>query len=212
VIDPFKPKSHWPIYRSFDWGYHKPFSCGWWTVDEDGVIYRIDELYGVQYAGGEPIPDTGVKWAPERVFSEIQKHEKEHPYLEGKKIIGVADPAIWDAESGISFAETAEKYGIFFQPGDNARIPGWMQMHYRLMFDEAGYPQMYVFSTCKNFIRTITTLQYDEHKTEDLDTHGEDHAADEARYFCMMRPIKPRIPNEGNLPAWGADPLDTMGR
>ena len=208
VIDPFKPKSHWPIYRSFDWGYHKPFSCGWWTVDEDGVIYRIDELYGVQYAGGEPIPDTGVKWAPERVFSEIQKHEKEHPYLEGKKIIGVADPAIWDAESGISFAETAEKYGIFFQPGDNARIPGWMQMHYRLMFDEAGYPQMYVFNTCKNFIRTITTLQYDEHKTEDLDTHGEDHAADEARYFCMMRPIKPRIPQEGNLPAWGADPLD----
>ena len=36
-------------------------------------------------------------------------------------------------------------------------------------------------------------LQYDEHKPEDLDTDGEDHVADEVRYFCMSRPIKPRM-------------------
>ncbi|MBQ5439440.1 MAG: UDP-N-acetylmuramoyl-tripeptide--D-alanyl-D-alanine ligase, partial [Clostridia bacterium] len=75
--------------------------------------------------------------------------------------IGVADPAIWDAESGISFAETAGKHGIFFQPADNARIPGWMQCQYRLMFDSEGYPMFYVFNTCREFIRTIPTLQYD---------------------------------------------------
>ena len=51
---------------------------------------------------------------------------------------------------------------------------------------------MYVFSNCKAFIRTIPLLQYDEHKPEDLDTDGEDHCADEARYFLMSRPIKPR--------------------
>ena len=51
---------------------------------------------------------------------------------------------------------------------------------------------MYVFSNCKAFIRTIPILQYDEHKPEDLDTDGEDHVADEARYFLMSRPIKPR--------------------
>ena len=51
---------------------------------------------------------------------------------------------------------------------------------------------MYVFSNCKAFIRTIPTLQYDDVKVEDLDTEGEDHVADEVRYFCMMRPIKPR--------------------
>ena len=37
-------------------------------------------------------------------------------------------------------------------------------------------------------------MLYDEHKPEDLDTDGEDHVADEARYFCMSRPITPRIP------------------
>jgi hypothetical protein len=39
-------------------------------------------------------------------------------------------------------------------------------------------------------------LQYDEHKPEDLDTDGEDHVADEVRYFLMNRPIKPRIPKK----------------
>ena len=212
VISPFKPKSHWPVYRSFDWGYAKPFSCGWWTVDDDGTIYRIDEMYGVEYSGGEPVPDHGVKWPPDRVFMEIAKHEREHPYLKGKQIQGIADPAIWDAESGVSFAETAGKYGIFFVPGDNARIPGWMQIHYRLMFDEAGYPQMYIFNTCRNFIRTITTLEYDPHKAEDLLTTGEDHALDETRYFCQSRPVTPHLPEEDNTPAWGSDPLDQYVR
>ena len=212
VINPIKPKAHWPIYRSFDWGYAKPFSCGWWTVDDDGVIYRFDEMYGVEYSGGEPVPDHGVKWPPDKVFAEIAKHENEHPYLKGKHIQGIADPAIWDAESGISFAETAARHGVYFQPGDNARIPGWMQMHYRMMFDEAGYAMMYICSNCRNFIRTITTLEYDPHKAEDLLTTGEDHAADEARYFCMSRPITPALPEDETIPAWGSDPLDQFVR
>ena len=213
VITPFTPKRHWPIYRSFDWGYAKPFSCGWWTVDDDGTLYRIDEMYGVQYSGGEPIPDQGVKWPLDKVFEEIAKHEREHPYLQGKRIQGVADPAIWEENGGISMAETAStKYQLYFQPGDNSRIPGWMQMHYRFMFDEAGYAQMYIFNTCRNFIRTITTLEYDEHKVEDLNTKGEDHAADETRYMCMARPITPSLPEEVHLPAWGIDPLDQYTR
>ena len=212
VINPFTPRKHWPVYRSFDWGYNKPFSCGWWTVDDDGVIYRIDEMYGVEYSGGDPVPDHGVKWPPEKVFSEIARHEREHPYLKDKTIQGIADPAIWDAETGISIADTAAKYGIYFQPGDNARIPGWMQIHYRLMFDEAGYAQMYIFRTCRNFIRTITTLEYDPHKPEDLLTTGEDHALDECRYFCQSRPITPHIDEEKPMPAWGSDPLDQFVR
>jgi hypothetical protein len=207
VIDPIPIKKYWPIYRSFDWGYNKPFSCGWYTVDDDGVIYRIAELYGVQKAGNESIADMGVKWVPEKVFSEIQRMEQEHPLLAGRQISGVADPAIWDAEMGKSIAMTAEKYGIFFEPGDHKRIPGWMQCHYRLMFDEEGYAKFYVFNTCREFIRTIPTLQYDEHKTEDLDTHGEDHIADEWRYLLMKFIITPEPEKAMVLPMFGADPL-----
>ena len=87
----------------------------------------------------------------------------------------------------------ASKYRVYFSKGDHERLAGWMQMHYRMAFDEYGYPMMYVFSNCKAFIRTIPLLMYDEHKPEDLDTDGEDHVADEVRYFCMSRPIKPRM-------------------
>ena len=67
----------------------------------------------------------------------------------------------------------AEKYRVYFEKGNNDRIPGWMQCHYRLAFDENGYPMMYVFKNCQAFIRTIPLLCYDEHVPEDLDSTGE---------------------------------------
>ena len=188
VIEPFNIPDGWKIYRSFDWGYAKPFSCGWWAVDYDGVVYRILELYGCTRE-----PNTGLKWTPAQVFAEIHKIETEHLWLKGKRIQGVADPAIWDAEFGESIADVAAKHQVFFSKGDHQRIPGWMQVHYRMAFDENGFPMMYVFKNCKAFIRTIPLLQYDDHKVEDLDTEGEDHVADEVRYFLMSRPIKPRV-------------------
>lgn len=187
VITPFEPDPNWTICRSFDFGYHRPFSVAWWCVDHDGVVYRIHEWYGCTETANE-----GLRIQPHEIFSTVAKIEREHPWLKGKRISGVADPSIWDASRGESVAEAASKHGIFFTKGDNERIAGWMQMHYRMAFDDNGYPMMYVFSNCKAFIRTIPALQYDDHKIEDLDTDGEDHVADEARYFLMSRPIKPR--------------------
>jgi hypothetical protein len=146
------------------------------------------ELYGCTKTANE-----GVKWTPPQVFAEIHKIETEHRWLKGKKIQGIADPAIWDAETGESIADVAAKHQVYFTQGDNKRIAGWMQVHYRMAFDENGYPMMYIFNNCKAFIRTIPLLQYDEHKVEDLDTDGEDHIADEMRYFLMSRPIAPRM-------------------
>ena len=205
VIEPFEIPDGWTICRSYDFGYGKPFSCAWWAVDYDGTIYRIMELYGCTRT-----PNEGVKWTPDKQFEEIHKTEMQHPWLKGKTIIGVADPAIWDASRGESVADTAARYGVYFTKGDNERIAGWMQCHYRLQFDEDGYPRMYVFSTCRAFIRTIPLLIYDEHKVEDLDTTMEDHVADEWRYFCMSRPIKPiRAVKEQRILF---DPLDMMKR
>ena len=187
VIEPFEIPGDWKIYRSFDWGYRRPFSVGWWAVDYEGVAYRILEMYGCTDQ-----PNEGLRWTADKVFSEIKRIENEHRWLKGKRIQGVADPAIWIENGGPSIAETAQRHGVYFEQGDNKRLPGWDQMHYRLSFDENGLPMMYVFDNCKAFIRTIPSLQYSEVSPEDVDTDGEDHAADEARYFCMMRPIKPR--------------------
>lgn len=191
VIEPFNPPAGWTVFRSYDFGYGKPFSCAWWAVDYGGVFYRILELYGCTDE-----PNTGVKWSPERQFEEISRIEREHPWLAGREIDGVADPAIWDASRGISIAETAMKYGLYFQPGDNQRIPGWMQCHYRLQFDDNGYPMMYVFQNCRAFIRTVPLMMYSTTIPEDLDTTLEDHVSDEWRYACMSRPIQPTRPAE----------------
>ncbi|MBR5571343.1 MAG: phage terminase large subunit [Oscillospiraceae bacterium] len=203
VIDPFDIPREWKVYRSYDFGYAKPFSCGWWAVDYDGVIYRILELYGCTNT-----PDEGVLWTPERQFREIRRIEDEHPYLKGRDIRGVADPAIWDASRGESVYETALKYRIYFEKGDNRRIAGWMQMHYRMQFDDEGYPRMYIFHTCRGFLRTVPQLLYSEQSPEDVDTKQEDHIADETRYFCMSRPLPPRqLSSAVNIPF---NPLENL--
>ena len=73
----------WTIYRSYDFGYAKPFSCAWWAVDHDGVIYRIMELYGCTQT-----PNEGLKWTPDQQFAEIARIEREHPWLKGRQIHG----------------------------------------------------------------------------------------------------------------------------
>ena len=212
VIEPFEPKAGWKIYRSFDWGYAKPFSCAWWAVDFDGVFYRILELYGCRKdRDGQDIPNEGVKWVDDKIFSEIARLEREHPWLKGKRIQGVADPSIWAGEeNGISRNDIAVKHKVYFEKGNNDRIPGWMQCHYRLAFDENGYPMMYVFKSCEAFIRTVPLLCYDEHVAEDLDSTQEDHVADEWRYFCMTDPIKPRVKAPDTRPVF--DPLNQYAK
>lgn len=190
VIDEFEPPAWWSYYRSMDWGYRKPFSIGWWAVDNDGVAYRILEWYGCERNN----PDTGLQMEPSEVFRQVAVLERTHPYLKGRRIHGVADPAIWQTQTGVSVAEEATKQGVYFTPGDNSRLAGWMQLHERLRFSEDGTAGMYVFKTCRDFIRTFPALVYDERHVEDVATDTEDHQGDEARYFAMARPITARVP------------------
>ena len=198
VIEPFDlnagERRGWSIMRSYDFGYNKPFSMAWWAIDYDGVLYRILELYGCTAT-----PNEGVRWDPEEQFRRAREIEREHPWLRGRRIVdSVADPSIWDCSRGESIADTAARYGLYFYPGDNKRIPGWMQVHYRLHFDDAGFPRLYFFNTCRAALRTLPTLMYSSSNPEDLDTEGEDHAADEIRYMCMSRPVAPVVRESGS--------------
>ena len=208
VIEPFDLNAgecrHWNLLRSYDFGYNKPFSMGYWAVDPDGVLYRILEFYGC--TGN---PDEGVRWSPQEQFQRIRAFEEQHPWLRGRRFLdSVADPAIWDSSRGESIAETAGRFGIYFTPGDNRRLPGWMQVHHRLRFDENGYARMYIFSGCKAFIRTMPLMQFSQRDPEDLDTSLEDHCPDEVRYLCMSRPVAPLLPGPEAVTV--VDPLDQL--
>ncbi len=187
VIAPFGIPPEWPVYRGFDWGYSRPFSVGWWAIGYDGCMYRVRELYGCT---GEP--NTGVKWTPDTLAAKIREIERDDPNLIGRRIHGVADPAIWDGSGGESIADVMERSGVCFDKADHARISGKMQIHNRLAFDESGKAMLYVFSGCRHFIRTVPALVYSQSNVEDVDTAGEDHIYDEARYVAMEHKIRPR--------------------
>ena len=202
VINPFKIPETWGIFRGFDFGYSKPFSVGWYAADHDRRIYRIKELYGCT---GDP--DVGVKWEPTKIASEIKRIENEDHNLKGRRIRGIADPSIFDESRGESIGALMERYRIYFEKGDNTRLAGKMQYHYRLAFDDNNIPMFYVFNTCKHFIRTIPDLVYDETDVEDINTKQEDHIYDECRYVLMANPIAPRVTKKAVPKPY--NPLDT---
>lgn len=202
VIKPFLIPQGWRVWRSFDWGYTKPFSVGWYAIDHDKRMYRIRELYGCNGA-----PNTGVQWTPDKLAQEIRRIEAEDPNLKGRKVFGVGDPAIWQNTGTESIGTLLERGGIYFERGNHERINGKMQVHHRMAFDDEGIPMLYVFDTCKHFIRTVPNLVYDDTDVEDINTDGEDHIYDELRYVCMKNPISPRPKQAPPLVVY--DPLDT---
>lgn len=187
VIEPFPVPLHWPRYMSFDHGYSKPFSCGWWAIGPDGTAYRYKELYG-----WDGTPNEGMKISPAEIARLIVENETEE-IQNNIQIDRIADPAIFDRSRGDSVAQMMEpqggRPGVYFRKGDNTRMAGKMQFHERLRFDANGKPKMQVFKNCTQFIRTIPSLPYDIRKAEDVDSDAEDHIYDESRYFMMARPV-----------------------
>lgn len=203
VLEPFQLPDDWLRFRSGDWGSARPFSIGWWAVVGDdtslgggralprGAMVRYREWYGAS------APNVGLRLTAEEVAEGIKAREA------GERVsYGVLDPAAFAVDGGPSIAERMMRAGVAWRPADNKRVAklgalsGWDQMRQRLKGDHEGRPMLFVFDTCKDFIRTVPSLQHDPDHPEDLDTDGEDHVADEARYGCMSRPWVRKNPDE----------------
>jgi hypothetical protein len=147
-------------------------------------------------------------WTADRVAKEIRRIESEDINLRGRHIHGICDPAVFARNGGESIGEIMERSGVYFDKADNTRIAGKNQIHNRLAFDEHGVPMLYVFSTCKHFVRTVPELVYSQTDVEDIDTDGEDHIYDELRYVCMENPVAARTLATTNIRGIGDDPLN----
>lgn len=178
-------------FRAFDWGSAKPFSVGWYAVSDGtwglphGALVKYREWYG---ASG---PNKGLKMTAENVALGIRDRERnEHINY------GVADPSIFIQDGGPSIAEMMMIKGVSWRRGDNRRKPGWEILRQRLqgnmVRNSSGeyvqVPMLYFLECCDDTLRTLPVLQHDEGDPEDLDTDGEDHAADETRYGVASRP------------------------
>lgn len=199
VIRPFALPGHWLRFRSMDWGSASPFSVGWWGVaSEDtkaenkvgqplviprGGMVRYREWYGASKA------NVGLKMQNSAIGKGIKERE------EGETVsYGVLDPACFAESGGPSIAEQIRGGGAVFREADNTRVAkigsagGWGAMRDRFIGDGDGRAMIFCFANCHDSIRTIPALQHDKSHAEDVDTDGEDHAADEWRYACTSRP------------------------
>lgn len=194
--------SDWTRFRSMDWGYARPFAIYWYAVDFEGRAYVYREWYGAAKDGkGGFIANEGARIEPEKVAEKIALIEKE---AGEREVIGIADPACWakgqgDHGGGPSIIEAMQKHGVFWQKGKNDRLQGKMQVHQRLTYElhedgrVAEAPGLFIVQeSCTHLVRTLPALEYDQHRVEDVDTDGEDHAYDSLRYFCMARPWAPK--------------------
>lgn len=188
---------HSLMFRAMDWGFAKPFSVGWYVVSDgtwdipaygrirEGALVKIREWYGCT---GQP--NEGVRLDANIVARGIKAVDGELLDGSGLRVrYGVADPAIFARDGGISIAEAMYSNGVMWNRADNSREPGWQQIRHRLN-GEGGVPLLYFLESCDDTIRTLPVLQHASLATraEDLDTEGEDHAADELRYAAMSRP------------------------
>ncbi len=187
VVPPTPIDPTWRRVCSFDWGYARPYSIGWWAVTHEGRVIRYREMYGAERdeITGKPKNDVGVKLAASNLAKEAWKIS----VAEGCNTM-VADPSIWTNikkhESDKSIAEIFAAAGWNMVKGKNDRVSGLARMHdYMKGIASDGRPLLLVFDTCHAFIRTIPVLVVDEKNPEDLDTKGEDHVYDETRYFLM---------------------------
>lgn len=206
VIDPIPLAAHLSCYRVFDFGYSRPFAVGWFIVDEQGTAYMVKELYGMT-----DTPNEGLRIEPTEIARHIRETEQQSPILQGRPIIGIADPSIFDESRGESIAQMMEKppHFIYFQRADNTRIAGKMQVHRRLRWNAQDRPSLYFFRCCTHMIRTLPQLVYSKSNIEDVDTTGEDHLYDVLRYFLMAKPLAGSAPQRRIRPR--EDPLELCG-
>ena len=95
---------------------------------------------------------------------------------------------------GESVAETFARAHVPCQEGDNARQLGWQRLRHWLAKAPDGLPWLTIDPGCRYLRRTLPSLVSDPRQPEDVQTEGDDHAADALRYGVMSRPSPTRSP------------------
>lgn len=203
VRDPFELPKHWKRIVCIDYGYAKPAAVYWLAVDSDGFIYIYRELYETELTYS----------ALTKTIISMTTDEEDISYW-------VGDPSIWakKGDSELSGAEIIEqtyrektKKDLMFLKGNNDRINGWRVFREYLKLtlrEEKKTAKLQVFSTCENLIRTVPALVYSPIKVEDLDTDGEDHAADSVRYGLMTKPTPEKVEHYKQKPWQPTTPFE----
>lgn len=173
VVEPFPIPPQWARYRAVDYGYSSPFCCLWLAHAPSGEIVVYREVYGTKRLDRDQALMIKARSAGETFRGSF------------------GDPSMWSAQhNGYEVQAPAGSYaemGVPLTRAHNDRRVGWQRLREVLAWqsDPRIHPRLRVFATCVNLIRTLPALIHDERDPEDVDTEGEDHAADALRYGLL---------------------------
>lgn len=202
VVRPFRLKEHWKQYVTMDYGMDM-FAVEVVAVDEEGNGFVHRELY-----------------QPGLIIS--QAAEKAAELVEDLDIAAwLAPPDLWNGrqETGKSVADIFAEHGIPLTMTSNNRHAGWLAVREWLASrtvqneitgeEKIMPPKLRIFENCRNLIRTLPALQYDDKDPEDVanEPHELTHAPDALRGFCVYWVTGAQSPAEKTV-RWEQDQWD----
>jgi phage terminase large subunit len=171
-IDPTLPR-----LAGLDWGYASPGVCLWSVYLPDGHLH-IEREYKFRETVAAEVAQELLRRQREQLLTDVSI---------------AADPSMWirSGQLGESIAETMQRAGVAMRPAKHERINGWQRVRHWLREAPDGTPWLTIDPSCEYLLKTLPGLVHDKTRFEDVDTEGDDHAADALRYLLMSRPSPP---------------------
>lgn len=165
-------------FTTTDWGEKAPAATYWARVDHEGCIWIYRELY-----------EPGHTWS-ERADKIVAMSVDQLGRPESIRY-NLGGPDLWHTgpDTGVTGADVFAARGVPLVQADDDRVPGWMRMR---EFLRRQLLKVHVHA-CPNFWRTVPALIHDDHKPEDVDSDGEDHAGDAIRYALATRHVTAQL-------------------
>lgn len=209
VMAPEKLPPRYRLYRTLDYGLDK-LACYHIIVDARGEMRVIHEIYESDLIVSEAI-------------KKIKETTKNLGLSESDVYLTLAPSDLWNTNSqtGRSTADIFYENGMVLTKVSRDREPGWLAVKellhpYEVRDIRTGNPvktsRLKIFSVCKNLIRCIPLLQYDDKKYNDCATepHEITHGPDALRCFAtywIYKPDKEEAPRHVRM-EWTEDMLE----
>ncbi len=209
VMEPTKLPPRYRLYRFMDYGLDM-FACYHLIIDTQGRMRIIHEIYESNMIVSE-------------AASKLRDVTKSLGFDEDEVYLTLAPDDLWsrDATLGKSPADIFYDNGVVLTKVGRDRIHGWLAVKELLkVFDTrdpiSGDPKkdsnLKIYSICRNLIRCIPLVQYDDKKYNDAATepHEITHAPDALRCFATYwfdKPNKDEVMVTRKM-EWTEDMLD----
>lgn len=177
IMAPKEIPREWPRWMGMDWGTAKPYWAGWATMTPWGEVWLYRELYPIQ-------PDDKVNVGSyenaHQVAKKIQDIERMSDEYVKERYLDYScfsDSGISESEGGspLTTASIFARYDLNFQKSMKSNKPGAIQLFREYLAVNNKQSRFRVFSTCKNFIRVVSSIQGDSNNPSVYNSDGEDH-------------------------------------